>query len=208
MSTLLPIYRETPQPRRLTQAAEALQAGQVVAYPTDSSYALGCALGDRDAKERIQKLRGLRADHLFTLICRDLSEISHYAKVANQNFRLLKAATPGAYTFVLPATKSVPNWLEHPKRKTIGIRVPDDAVARGIAETMGTSFMSVSAEHADGGGPIATAEDVREEFGAGVDLILDGGPARLEGTTMVDLTGDLPSVERQGIGALAPLGLD
>ncbi|NNC22605.1 threonylcarbamoyl-AMP synthase [Salinisphaera sp. USBA-960] len=208
MATLLPIHRQTPQPRRLRRAAEAMAAGQVVAYPTDSSYALGCALGDRAAKERIQQLRGLRSDHLFTLICRDLSEISKYARVENRNFRLLKAATPGAYTFVLPATKEVPNWLAQPKRKTIGIRVPDDAVARGLADALGTSFMSVSAEWQDDGGVMATADDVRDAFGGSVDMILDGGPAHLDGTTIVDLTGDLPQVDRTGIGALAPLGLE
>lgn len=208
MAALLPIHRQTPQPRRLQRAADIMQAGQVVAYPTDSSYALGCALGDRAAKERIQQVRGLKANHLFTLICRDLSEIANYAKVENRNFRLLKAATPGAYTFILPATKNVPNWLAQAKRKTIGIRVPDDAVARGLADAMGTSFMSVSAEWRDGNGPIASAEDVRAALGSGVDLILDGGPTHIEGTTIVDLTGEIPRIERKGIGPVAPLGLD
>lgn len=208
MSTLLPVHRNTPQPRRLRRAADAMQAGQIVGYPTDSSYALACALGDRDAKQRIERIRGLRADHLFTLICRDLSEISRYARVDNQNFRLLKSVTPGAYTFVLPASKNVPNWLVQPKRKTIGIRVPDDAVARGVAEAVGNSFMSVSAEWPNGGDAMATADDLREGFGAGVDLILDGGPAGVEGTTVVDLTDDVPQILRTGLGPLAPLGLD
>ena len=148
MADMIHVHAETPQPRRITQIAEALRAGKVIAYPTDSSYGLACAMGDKDAIERICAMRGLGHDHFFTLVCRDLSEISTYARVENTSFRLLKAATPGAYTFVLPATKEVPAWLAHPKRKTIGIRVPGHPVARAIAEALdalGASSMAPAA---------------------------------------------------------------
>ncbi|MES1932297.1 Sua5/YciO/YrdC/YwlC family protein [Salinisphaera shabanensis T35B1] len=188
--------------------ADALRAGQVIAYPTDSSYGLACAMGDKNAIDRIRQMRGFGRDHFFTLVCRDLSEISTYAKVENTSFRLLKAATPGAYTFVLPASKVVPNWLAHPKRKTIGIRVPAHPVARAIAEAMDEPIMSVTAQLPDAEIPLSEAFDVREAFDKQLDIIVDGGATGVEPTTVVDLTTAVPQILRPGKGSAEALGLD
>lgn len=207
MSELVHVHAETPQPRRIEKVARALRAGQVIAYPTDSSYGLACAMGDRSAMERIRQIRGLDRDHFFTLVCRDLSEIAQYAKVENPSFRLLKSATPGAYTFVLKASKQVPNWLAHPKRKTIGIRVPGHPVARAIVEALGEPFMTVTAV-ADDGRALSEATEVREEFDRRVDLIVDGGATGVEPTTVVDLTDAVPRILRAGKGSAEAIGLD
>lgn len=207
MSELIHVHADTPQPRRIQKVAQALRAGQVIAYPTDSSYGLACATGDRNAMERIRQIRGLARDHFFTLVCRDLSEIAQYAKVENSNFRLLKSATPGAYTFVLKASKQVPNWLAHPKRKTIGIRVPGHPVARAMVEALGEPFMTVTAV-SDDDRALSEATEVREEFDRRIDLVVDGGPTGVEPTTIVDLTGDVPQVLRAGKGSLQAIGLD
>jgi tRNA threonylcarbamoyl adenosine modification protein (Sua5/YciO/YrdC/YwlC family) len=153
-------------------------------------------------------MRGFGRDHFFTLVCRDLSEISTYAKVENTSFRLLKAATPGAYTFVLPASKVVPNWLAHPKRKTIGIRVPAHPVARAIAEAMDEPIMSVTAQLPDDEIPLSEAFDVREAFDKQLDIIVDGGATGVEPTTVVDLTTAVPQILRPGKGSAEALGLD
>ncbi|AWN17575.1 putative YciO protein, TsaC/YrdC-like protein [Salinisphaera sp. LB1] len=207
MSELVHIHAETPQPRRIEKVASALRAGQVVAYPTDSSYGLACAMGDRNAMERIRQIRGLDRDHFFTLVCRDLSEIAHYAKVENPSFRLLKSATPGAYTFVLKASKQVPNWLAHPKRKTIGIRVPGHPVARAIVDALGEPFMTVTAVARDDRA-LSEATEVREEFDRQIDLVVDGGATGVEPTTVVDLTEDVPRILRPGKGSAEAIGLD
>lgn len=207
MNELLHIHPNTPQPRRIGQVAEALRNGRVVAYPTDSCYGLACAMGDKSAMERIRTIRGLDREHFFTLVCRDLSEISRYAKVENSNFRLLKSATPGPYTFVLPASKQVPNWLAHPRRKTIGIRVPDHAISRAMVEMLGEPFMTVSAA-ADDGLPLSEATEVRAFFGRRIDLVVDGGATGMEPTTVVDLTGEIPRVLRAGKGSTEAIGLD
>ena len=207
MAELIHIHAKTPQPRRIQRVAEALRAGQVIAYPTDSSYALACAMGDKDAIERIRQMRGFGQDHFFTLVCRDLSEIANYAKVENANFRLLKAATPGAYTFILPASKQVPNWLAHPKRKTIGIRVPTHPVARAIAEALDAPVMSVTAQRPGEDTPLAEALDVRDAFDRQLDIIVDGGATGVESTTVVDLTGSVPEILRAGRGSAEALGL-
>ncbi|WP_348760237.1 L-threonylcarbamoyladenylate synthase [uncultured Salinisphaera sp.] len=206
MAELLHVHAETPQPRRIARAADALRAGSVVAYPTDSSYGLACAMGDKAAMERIRWIRDLGKHHFFTLICRDLSEISTYAKVENTAFRLLKAATPGAYTFVLPASKQVPNWLAHPKRKTIGIRVPAHPVARALVEALGEPFLTVTAMTEDGRN-LSEAFDVREAFDRQIDLVLDGGATGIEPTTIVDLTTEPPEILRQGKGRAEDIGL-
>lgn len=208
MADLIHVHAETPQPRRVAKAAEALRAGHIIAYPTDSSYGLGCAMGERGAIDRIRQIRGLDRDHFFTLVCRDLSEISYYAKIDNTSFRLLKAATPGAYTFVLPASKEVPNWLAHPKRKTIGIRVPGHPVARAITEALGEPFMSVTAQLPDDEEALSDAFDVRERMDRQVDLIVDAGATGIEPTTVVDLTGPVPQILRPGKGSAEALGLD
>lgn len=207
MSELVHIHAETPQPRRITQVAEALRAGRVIAYPTDSSYGLACAMGEKNAIDRIRQMRGFGRDHFFTLVCRDLSEIATYAKVENASFRLLKMATPGAYTFILPASKVVPNWLSHPKRKTIGIRVPAHPVARAIAEALDEPFMSVTAQKPDDDLPLSEAFDVRAAFDRQVDMIVDGGATGIEPTTIVDLTAAAPQIVRMGKGSAEAIGL-
>ncbi|MES1927801.1 Sua5/YciO/YrdC/YwlC [Salinisphaera dokdonensis CL-ES53] len=208
MAEIVHVHAETPQPRRIAQVADALRAGRVIAYPTDSSYGLACAMGDKNAIDRIRQMRGFGRDHFFTLVCRDLSEISTYAKVDNTSFRLLKAATPGAYTFVLSASKVVPNWLAHPKRKTIGIRVPAHPVARAIAEAMDEPIMSVTAQHPDDDVALSEAFDVRDAFDKQVDMIVDGGATGVEPTTIVDLTPAVPQILRLGKGSAEALGLE
>ncbi|HXF08006.1 MAG TPA: L-threonylcarbamoyladenylate synthase [Candidatus Acidoferrales bacterium] len=207
MTQSLSIHPTHPQPRLLKQAAERIRAGAVVAYPTDSCYALGCHLGDKDAMERIRALRGFGKDHHFTLVCRDLSEIAQYAKVDTAAYRLLRAVTPGAYTFLLPATREVPRRLQHPKRRTIGIRVPDHPVVQGLLEALGEPLMSCTLLLPGEVDPPTDAESIAAALGRGVDLILDGGACGFEPTTVVDLFGEAPMVVRAGKGALAPLGL-
>ncbi len=208
MAEIIQVHAQTPQPRRIRQTADALRAGAVIGYPTDSSYGLACAMGDKAAIDRIRQLRGFGREHLFTLVCRDLSEISIYAKVDNANFRLLKAATPGAYTFVLPASREVPNWLAQPKRKTIGIRVPGHPVARAIAGAMDEPIMSVTAQRPDDELPLSEALDVRDAFDKHIDLIVDAGATGVEPTTVVDLTETVPRILRQGKGTAEALGLE
>ncbi|HMM44696.1 MAG TPA: L-threonylcarbamoyladenylate synthase [Candidatus Macondimonas sp.] len=208
MTQSLSIHPTHPQPRLLKQAAERIREGAVVAYPTDSCYALGCHLGDKDAMERIRALRGFGKDHHFTLVCRDLSEIAQYAKVDTAAYRLLRAVTPGAYTFLLPATREVPRRLQHPKRRTIGIRVPEHPVAQGLLEALGEPLMSCTLLLPGEADPPTDAERIAAALGRGVDLILDGGPCGFEPTTVVDLFGEAPVVVRAGKGPLAPLGLD
>lgn len=207
MAEIVHIHPDTPQPRRINHVADALRAGAVIAYPTDSSYGLACAMGNKNAIERIRQMRGFERDHFFTLVCRDLSEIATYAKVDNTNFRLLKAATPGAYTFVLPASKVVPNWLAHPKRKTIGIRVPSHPVARAIAEALDAPIMSVTAQGPDEEIAFSEAMDVRDAFDKQLDVIVDSGATGIEPTTVVDLTGAVPEILRMGKGTAEALGL-
>lgn len=207
MSELVHVHAATPQPRRIDKAARALRAGQVIAYPTDSSYGLACAMGDKSAMQHIRQIRGLDRDHFFTLVCRDLSEIAQYAKVENSSFRLLKSATPGAYTFILSASRQVPNWLAHPRRKTIGIRVPGHPVARAIVDALGEPFMTVTAV-ADDGRRLSEATEVREVFDRRLDIILDAGATSMEPTTIVDLTGDVPEILRAGKGSANAIGLD
>lgn len=207
MAETIAIHPENPQPRLVEQVASALRDGAVIAYPTDSSYALGCAIGDRAAIERIRRIRGFGRAHYFTLLCRDLSEISAYAKVENRSFRLLKALTPGPYTFVLPATREVPRWLWHPRRKTIGIRVPVHRTASAIAAAMQQPIMSVTAMLPDEALPLSDPEDVRERLAAEVDVIVDSGACGVEPTTVLDLSGVQPVVLRRGRGPVDAIGL-
>lgn len=207
MTSCLSIHPTHPQARLLKQAAERIREGAVVAYPTDSCYALGCHLGDKDAMERIRTLRGFGKDHHFTLVCRDLSEIAQYAQVDTAAYRLLRAVTPGSYTFLLPATREVPRRLQHPKRRTIGIRVPDHPVAQGLLAALGEPLMSCTLLLPGEAEPPTDAAAIAAALGRGVDLILDGGACGFEPTTVVDLFGEAPVVVRAGKGALAPLGL-
>ena len=207
MSQYLQIHPQNPQPRLVHRVAEALRAGQVVVYPTDSTYALGCMIGEKSAIDRIRRIRRLPPDHLFTLVCRDLSEIATYARVGNTAYRLLKALTPGPYTFVLRATHEVPRRLQHPKRKTIGIRVPDNRIAQAILGDLGEPILSSTLKLPEDDLPLTDPEEIRDRLGGQVDLIVDGGAGGLEPTTVIDLVGEVPVVARRGKGPVDALGL-
>lgn len=194
------VHPENPQRRLLSQAAQIVQQGGVIAYPTDSCYALGCHIGEKSAMERILRLRQLPADHNFTLICRDLSDIATYAQVDNQAYRLLKSLTPGPYTFILTASREVPRRLQNPKRRTIGLRVPDHPVVRLLLELLGQPLMSVTLIEPGADLPLSDPEDIREQLGRQIDLVLDGGSCGHEPTTIIDLTGPAPVVARAGKG--------
>jgi tRNA threonylcarbamoyl adenosine modification protein (Sua5/YciO/YrdC/YwlC family) len=200
------IHPETPQPRLIRQAAEIIRGGGVVVYPTDATYALGCLIGDKDALDRIRRIRSLDESHQLTLVCRDLSEIASYAKVGNAHYRLLKAMTPGAYTFILPATKQVPRRVQHPKRKTIGIRVPDNAILQALLAELGEPLMSTTLQLPGDEQPLNDPYEVRQRLEKLVDLIIDGAFGDLEPTTVVDLSEDVPQVVRVGRGDVARLG--
>lgn len=206
MSQLFAIHPVNPQFRLVRRAVEILRAGGVVVYPTDSCYALGCRLGDKEAIERIRRIRQAGKDHNFTLVCRDLSEIATYARVDNPTFRLLKAYTPGPYTFILTATREVPRRLQHPKRKTIGIRVPDHPVPLALLQELGEPIMSSTLMLPGDELPLTDPDEMRARLERQVDLVIDGGPCGLEPTTMVDLTGEVPAVVRVGRGDPAPFG--
>jgi tRNA threonylcarbamoyl adenosine modification protein (Sua5/YciO/YrdC/YwlC family) len=200
LSIYLTVHPVDPQPRLIRQVVDCLQGGGVIAYPTDSAYALGCHMGDKSALERIRAIRRLDQRHNFTLMCRDLSEISTYALVDNPSYRLLRTHTPGPYTFILRATPEVPRRLLHPKRKTVGVRVPDNAIALALLAEHGAPIMSVTLIMPDDEYPMNEPEAIRERIGKSVDLIVDGGNCGLEPTTVVDLVGPVPQVTRQGKG--------
>ena len=207
MSQFFQIHPENPQLRLIRQAAQIIQSGGIVALPTDACYALVARLDDKAAVERLRRIRGIDDKHHLTLLCRDLSEIALYSRVDNARYRLLKAATPGAYTFILEATKEVPRRLSHPSRKTIGLRVPDNAIAQALLEELGqpllgTTLILPGEEH-----PLSDAEDIRGGLEKQIDLVIDGGACRLEPTTVIDLTGPEPELIRQGLGDAAPFGL-
>ena len=206
MSQYFVIHPETPQPRLIRQAAEIIRGGGVVVYPTDATYALGCLIGDKDALDRIRRIRGLDESHQLTLVCRDLSEIASYAKVGNAHYRLLKAATPGPYTFILSATKQVPRRVQHPKRKTIGIRVPENAILQALLTELGEPLMSTTLQLPGDEQPLNDPYEVRQRLEKLVDLIIDGAFGDLEPTTVVDLSEDVPRVVREGRGDVARLG--
>ena len=200
MSQFFSIHPENPQHRLVRQAVEILRKGGVIVYPTDSAYALGCHVGDKKALDKIRQIRRLDKNHNFTLMCRDLSELSVYAKVNNQMFRSLKAHTPGPYTFILEATSEVPRRLMHPKRRTIGLRVPENAIALALLEDLGEPIMSVTLIMPGDEYPLTDPYDIRDLLEHQVDLVVEGGYCGLEPTTVVDLTGEAPEVIRQGVG--------
>ena len=200
MSQFFQIHPETPQTRLVKQAVQIINEGGVVVYPTDSGYALGCHLSDKRAMERIRDIRRLDSKHNFTIVCRDLSDIGTYAKVDNSLYRSLKAHTPGPFTFVLDATREVPKRLMHPKRKTIGLRVPDNAIAQALLAELGEPMMSVTLIMPGDEMPLTDAWDIRQTLEHAVDLIIDGGFCGLEATSVIDFTGDEPNVIRQGLG--------
>lgn len=204
MSQFFAIHPENPQPRLIKQACEILKSGGLIVYPTDSGYALGCAIGDKAAMERIRQIRDLDKEHNFTLVCRDLSELSLYAKLNNAVFRLIKNHTPGPYTFVLPATKEVPRRLQHAKRKTIGLRVPTNNIALALLEAWDAPLMSSTLILPGDELPMTEADDIAEAIGKQVDLIIDGGACGAQPTTVIAFTDDLPEVMRTGMGDTAP----
>ncbi|TXH03431.1 MAG: threonylcarbamoyl-AMP synthase [Nevskiaceae bacterium] len=201
------LHPVNPQKRLLLQIAERVREGAVIAYPTDSCYALGCHLGDRDAAERLRRIRRFDRHHQFTLVCRDLSEIATYARVDNAQFRLLKRLTPGPYTFVLTATKDVPRRLAHEKRKTIGIRVPEHVIALALLETLGEPLISCTLQFPEEDEPVSEPGAWRERLEREVDVVIDGGNCGLQPTTVLDLSGDVPELIRRGKGAVDELGL-
>src|SRR5919106_6500648 len=203
MAQFLHIHPVNPQPRLIKQVVTMLREGNVIIYPTDSCYALGCYIGDKEAQERIRRIRDIDPKHNFTLVCRDLSEIATYAKVDNAAYRLIKALTPGPYTFILKATREVPRRLQDPRRKTIGLRVPDNRIALAILEALGEPIMS-STLLLPGEDAVPTdPELIYERFGKQVDLVIDGGNCGFEPTTVVDFTEGVPQVIRQGKGDIS-----
>lgn len=200
MSQFFIIHPDNPQLRLVREAVKIIQNGGVIVYPTDSAYALGCQMANKEALERIRELRQLDEKHNFTLVCRDLSELSTYASVDNTIFRLLKAHTPGPYTFVLKATREVPKRLHHPKRNTIGMRVPKSKIVQAILSELNEPLMSVSLILPDQEYPFVDAEDIYKALGKRVDLVIDGGPCSVTPTTVVDLVDGSPKVLRAGKG--------
>ena len=200
MSQYFEIHPQNPQLRLIKQAVEIIHNGGVVAYPTDSSYAIGCHLGDKSAMERIRRIRQVDDKHHFTLVCSDLSEISTYAKVNNADYRLLKSLTPGPYTFLLKATHEVPRRLMHPKRRVIGIRVVGDPIVKAMLEELGQPIMSSTLILPGKDVPETDAQDIREKLEHEVDLVVDGGNCGFEATTVINMVEDSPFIVRQGKG--------
>jgi len=200
MAQYFQIHPTHPQPRLIRRAVEIVRAGGVIVYPTDSSYALGCHLGDKAALERIRRIRHVDEDHHLTLVCRDLSELSQYARVSNADYRVLKAATPGPFTFLLPATREVPRRLQHPKRKTIGLRVPDHVIAQALLAELGEPLMSSTLILPGETLPASDPEEIRARLENRVELVIDGGFCGLEPTTVVALEDGAPTVVRTGRG--------
>jgi len=200
MTQYFRIHPANPQLRLITQAVSILREGGIIVYPTDSCYALGCRLGDKEALERIRRIRRLDERHNLTLMCRDLSELAIYAKVGNAAFRMMKSLTPGPYTFLLAATRDVPRRLQHPKRKTIGVRVPDNAVALALLAAMAEPILSTSLILPEETLPLTDPEEINERLGRQVELVMDGGVCGLEPTTVIDLVEDQPVIVRQGKG--------
>ena len=203
MGVLLTLHPVNPEVRSLKRAAEIVRTGGVIVYPTDSCYAFGCALGDKPAMERIAALREVDKHHHFTLVCRDLSEIARSARVENWQYRLLKACTPGAYTFLLAATNEVPRRLQNPKRRTIGIRVPDHVVPLQLLAELNEPLMSSTLLLPGDDYPLTDATEIHARLGARVDLVLDGGNCGLEPTSVIDLSGSVPVVVREGKGDIS-----
>ena len=204
MSDFLQVHPSDPEDRNIKQIANVLLAGGVIVYPTDSTYALGCHIGDKGALDRIRRIRQLGDKHNFTLVCKDLSSLASYAQVHNSAYRILKTYTPGPYTFILKATPEVPRRLLHPKKKTIGLRVPDNAIAQAILGKMGEPIMSTSLILPDEDERLVDPYDMKSKIGKLVDLIVDGGVCGVEATTMVDLVDGIPVVIREGKGDSEP----
>ncbi|MEZ5501167.1 MAG: L-threonylcarbamoyladenylate synthase [Halioglobus sp.] len=207
MSQFYQIHPDNPQARLVRHAADIIRDGGVVVYPTDSAYALGCQIGDKDALDRIRRIRKLDDRHNFTLVCRDLSEIATYAKVNNTVYRLLRHTTPGPYTFILRATSEVPRRLMHPKRKTVGLRVPGNPIAAALLADLGEPLMSVTLIMPGDELPLIDPYDIRATLEHDVDLVIDGGYCGMEPTTVVDMADDVPLIVRVGKGDTAPFAV-
>ena len=207
MSQFFNINLDNPQPRLVALTADILREGGVIAYPTDSAYALGCMIGHSDAQARIRQIRGADEQHLFTLVCRNLSELGNYAIVSNSQFRLLKANTPGAYTFILNATREVPRKLQHPKRNTVGLRVPQHTVVQAILEAIDAPLLSMTLYVPDADNPLSEAWEIRDKLERSVDLVIDVGHCVAGATSVINLTEDSPVLIRAGLGDLTPFGL-
>ncbi len=208
MAQFFSIHPDNPQARLIKQAADMLRNGAVIVYPTDSGYALGCHLDDKDAVARIRQIRGVDDKHHMTLVCRDLSELAKYARVDNAQFRLLKNNTPGSYTFILDATKEVPRRLQHPKRSTVGLRIPDHPVALALLEELGEPLLSSTLILPDANQPLTDVDEIREHLERFADLIIEGGMVGIEPTTVIDLTGSVPVLVRRGKGEVSHLGIE
>jgi tRNA threonylcarbamoyl adenosine modification protein (Sua5/YciO/YrdC/YwlC family) len=207
LSQFFSIHPDNPQSRLIRQAVEIVRAGGVIVYPTDSCYALGCHLGDKAAMERMRTIRQVDERHHFTLVCRDLADIGTYARVDNRQFRLLKSATPGSYTFILKAARELPKRLLHPSRRTIGLRVPDHRVVQALLAELGEPLLSSTLTLPDDDLPLNDTQEIRDRLEHQVELILDCGSCGVTPTTVVDLTGEFPVITRRGRGSITPFGL-
>ena len=208
MSQYFAVHPTHPQPRLIAQAAAIIRAGGVIAYPTDSCYAIGCQIGDKEAMQRLRNIRKVDDKHHLTLMCRDLSEIATYAQVDNVQYRLLKKLTPGSYTFILQANREVPRRLLHPRRKTIGMRVPEHAVAQALLAALGEPLLSATLILPGDALPLNDAQEMRSRLEHALDLVLDAGSCGIDPTTMVDLAGTIPQLLRQGKGSVEPFGFE
>lgn len=200
MSQFFQIHPKDPQPRLLRRAVEILQGDGVIVYPNDSSYAFGCRIENKSGLDRIRRMRQLGEDHLFTLICPDLSQASSFAKMDNSSFRLVKSLTPGPFTFILEATRETPKRLQHAKRKTIGIRIPEDAISKGLLDLLGEPLFSSTLLMPGDDDPMSDPEDIRDRLEREVELVIDSGVVPYRPTTIIDLTGPNPEIVRQGTG--------
>lgn len=208
MSQYFEVHPDNPQPRLLKQAAQILHSGGIAAVPTDSSYALVCHLDDSAAAENLRRIRGVDAKHHLTLLCRDLSELASYARVDNRQYRLLKLATPGPFTFILEATKEVPRRVSHPSRRTIGLRVPDHRVTQELLAVLGQPLIATTLIPPGGTEPMNAPREIRERFQKLIQAVVDSGACPMQPTTVVDLTGEAPVLVRSGRGDPAQLGLE
>ena len=207
MSQFFQIHPENPQKRLIAQAAQIIRSGGVVALPTDSAYALVCQLDDKNAVDKLRRVRGIDDKHHLTLLCRDLSEIAQYARVDNAQYRLLKATMPGPYTVILEATRDLPRRLSHPSRKTIGLRVPENVITLALLEELGGPLIGTTLQLPGDAHMLTDPDEVRERLEKQIELVIDGGAGMMEGTTIVDLTGPEPVLVREGRGDPAAFGL-
>jgi tRNA threonylcarbamoyl adenosine modification protein (Sua5/YciO/YrdC/YwlC family) len=205
VAKLFEIHPQNPQPRRIAKVVDRIRDGALIAYPTDSSYAFGCHIGDKRAMERIHRIRRTDKRHNFTLVCKDLAEISTYARVENWAYRMVRSMTPGPYTFILPATREVPKRLQNPKRRTIGIRVPDHVFVRAVLEALGEPIMSSTLTLPGDDRPLTDPVEIEERIGHQVDVIIDAGPAGIEPTSVIDLSSGEVEVLRVGRGDVSAL---